>query len=525
MSEVSLVDARDCGRYSATENLGMAGIAAWLRECGISTALRVLDTRVDPRQVPDASWEGARAVGIALFHDNVSYVYELSRRIKQAHPEICVFVGSRFASEMALDVLHDCPTIDAVVLGEGEAPVEALLAMLRRDGTPTSAEGILARNGNPGPPAVCRTFLRQTARDFAFSSRRPAAIARLGGKRGCSRACGFCLVGSPRQRRLRAPRLRSPEDMVDEARTLREQYGVRAFMIHDCPFDEVGPDGPSRVSRLCELLRANAEPMAFECMLDGEHLSDAIAHLAPAMREAGFSQVMMLLGSGNDADRLQLGKRGPLGARTACIDAFAEHDIEVMLEFFMLQPWSTPTTLAQNLRFLRDRSTYRLADYTRRVSLYRGTSLWERAAAEDLLDDRTRYDCPHAYRFVHPEVQRAADAFRAIESTALSRMDGEFQDVAYVVNSLRVLFPREMASLCEELLEAKEQARRALESAFEPMAAGERPDAVPSATDLERALAPVYGRAKAFQMGLLRIPAARAYLMRAVPMAERRERS
>ena len=512
MISVTLVDARDCRRYPATENLGLASIAAHLRRAGVAVTLRVLDTTADLSS--SAWWANESAVGFSLFHDGVRAVQDISRRIKETHPHIHIFVGGHFAAAIASEVLRDFSCVDAVVLGDGEGVVATLARRLATGAPLADIEGWHARQGLPGGLAFENTVEDRPARDFAFSSGRPAAVARLGGKRGCTGTCTFCAIGSSRQRQTRKLRLRSPESLVDEALALRAQFGVRAFMIHDCPFNEPGPPGIARIERFCARTRQQSEAMAFEYLLDGRYLGQAKPDLAQTMRDAGFSQVMMLLGSGNDADRVRLGKRGPLAVVEASIVRFKQQDVEVMFEFFMLQPWSTPLTIEQNVAFLRRQSAYRLAYYIRRAPLYRGTTLGQDGQAHRLLHDPTRYDRPFDYRFVDSGVQKLADGLGRAEDTPAARLDSEFQDIVYLFQWLRVLFPQETASLVPVFAQTKASAHAKLTELFGPL--GEGAQSIPSPDAINGALVPIYAQTRSLQLQLLRIPCVRQYLLRVV---------
>jgi len=514
MTQITLVDARDCQRYPTTENLGLASIAAHLRRLNMQVHLRVLDTSAARSDSEESWWTNQTAIGFALFHDNLKQVFELSHRIKQTQTETCVFVGGHFATAVASQILRDCPYIDAVVLGDGEAPIEALIATASRGEPIPETEGLQTRSGRQVLPAFAPTVEECPCRDFLSASNRLPVVARLAGKRGCTRTCGFCAVGSSRQRRLRKVRLRSPASIVEEIVALRDQFGVRAFMLHDCPFDEIGPTGPERVAQLCRLLRQLSEPMAVECLIDGGHFVGHSPNLMSAMREAGFSQVMMLIGSGNQSDRIHLGKLGGIAERENAIVQLEQHDVEVMLEFFMLQPWSTPSTVAENIEFLSRRSAYRLAYYVRRAPVYPGTLLRDAAQSEGLLEDPGQYDHPIDYRFSNAQVQAISDALLRVENSAVMQLDSEFQDAIYLFNWLRVLFPQQTAPLTETIANAKAEASRHLATLFAPLEQGGAANQLPSPGAIHSVLSPVYMRAKQLQMSMLRAPAIRQYLLR-----------
>lgn len=514
MTQITLVDARDCKRYPTTENLGLASIAAHLRRLNMQVQLRVLDTSAGESAAREPWWTNQTAVGFALFHDNMTQVFEFSRRIKETQVETCVFVGGRFATAVASQILRDCPYIDAVVLGDGEAPVEALIAMWSRGESIVETDGLQTRLGSQALPAFSPTVEESPCRDFLSASNRLPVVARLAGKRGCTRTCGFCAVGSSRQRRLRKVRLRSPASIVDEVVELKTRFGVRAFMLHDCPFDEIGPTGPERIAQFCTLLRQFSEPMAFECLIEGGHLGGHNPNLMSAMREAGFSQVMMLIGSGNQSDRIHLGKLGGIAEREDVIGQFELNDVEVMLEFFMLQPWSTPSSFAENVAFLSRRSAYRLAYYVRRAPLYPGTLLRDAAQSEGLVETPGQYDQPIKYRFSNAHAQAISDSLLRIEDSAVMQLDNEFQDAIYLFNWLRVLFPQQTAPLIGMVASAKADASRHLASLFAPLGQGGTANQLPSPEDVQSVLSPVYMKAKQLQMSMLRAPAIRQYLLR-----------
>lgn len=166
------------------------------------------------------------------------------RLLRLLDPEIRVMLGGHQAKAMPHEILRDSsiPRIDALVLGEGDIRVAALLSDAN-----ASLPGVLRRSGasnSPGKdrpktpsmlapdvdqlPLVDRRFLA----DDPFRAQDGRIEASMVGSRGCYYDCSFCGAAISANPDILV-RTRSPESIQLELNTLFANYGVTAFRFVD----------------------------------------------------------------------------------------------------------------------------------------------------------------------------------------------------------------------------------------------------------------------------------------------------
>src|SRR6185437_7894488 len=143
------------------EPLGIECVAAAAREAGHD--VRVVDlqvlTQADLRR--EISEFDPDAVGFGLnYLANVPEVIDLAREIKHANPRRFVFAGGHSVSFIATHVIEQAQGgLDAVVRGEGEAAIVALLQAIQ-DGGILGVPGIVTAEGMGAAPAMVDTLDR-----------------------------------------------------------------------------------------------------------------------------------------------------------------------------------------------------------------------------------------------------------------------------------------------------------------------------------------------------------------------------
>ncbi len=137
------------------------------------------------------------AVGLSCYIWNIAQMRQLAAAIKAERPDCFVFAGGPEVSYCAEAVLQETPALDAVVCGEGERPVAALLTALSKGETLADLPGVCYRTATdivtaepfvtgeePPSPYVPEYFEALNGR-----------IAYLETSRGCPFSCAFCLSG------------------------------------------------------------------------------------------------------------------------------------------------------------------------------------------------------------------------------------------------------------------------------------------------------------------------------------------
>lgn len=247
---------------SATPPIGLAYVAASAREAGHDVAL--IDALgentenvypfhrnlyVNGLTIPEilaAVPPDSEYIGVSLAF---SHEWPLSKQVcvalAERFPSAVLIVGGEHATAMAEFCLGDCPSIDYVVLGEGEETIIALIGALEKDLDLKDVAGLCFRDG---PAGTLRTSSRARIRDigkisapawdlvplenylsrgYSFGVNIGRSIPMLA-TRGCPYQCTFC--SNPQMWTMRWIS-RDPEAVVAEI----EEY-IRAYRIDNIDF-------------------------------------------------------------------------------------------------------------------------------------------------------------------------------------------------------------------------------------------------------------------------------------------------
>lgn len=519
---IILIDSRNKSELPESENLGLASIASFLRDNDISVTLSSLDVSKSSQDQLSNIKSQYNIFGFSAFHENVDFIFLTAKLIKEANPLAIICVGGRFATETADLILNACSDIDFVVLGDGEFPLLEVANKFPDLKSIYDLKNIYSRQ-------IDQILLKEvskvsfknnhwpTAHDYARNTNgRPSAIARLYSKRGCTCNCTFCLLPSKAQKKLRKFSGRPMQDLFDEILELNKDAGFRAFMIHDCPFDDAGKLGIKRVEEFCDILLAHNEIFSFECIIDGKFINKKSESLIKKMRKAGISQIMYLIGAGNVHDEKILKNQNFIVQKEESIDLFVSNDIEVMFEFFNYNPLSTILSFEENYNFLYRQNAYVLDYFLFKAPVYFGSELHDICINAGLLKDSYSYKNVFDYKFQEPYFIEVDNFFiNVIRKSSIIHEDYNFHNYVYLCNWLRVLFPESMQEIIEGLNSMKTKLKSILLNYFKVIMIDRNLSLAESTfLEFESELLTVYNNIKSLQMKQIRKPDIRKYLTR-----------
>jgi magnesium-protoporphyrin IX monomethyl ester (oxidative) cyclase len=221
--------------YLRLEPLGMECVAAACRDAGHE--VRLLDLQIFTHRDFDAELRSFRpdALGFGLnYLANIPEAIDLARRAKDLLKDVYVLCGGHSVSFVAEEVLAQSGgAVDAVVKGEGEVTVPALLAAIPHvDGTPGV---ITARGAGPRSEMLADLNHIRPARDLTRRRRKyfigeldPCASIEF--SRGCPWDCSFCSAWTFYGRSYRVA---DPAVVAEEMASIREP---NAFIVDDVAF-------------------------------------------------------------------------------------------------------------------------------------------------------------------------------------------------------------------------------------------------------------------------------------------------
>lgn len=236
--------------------LGLAYIASVLEKSGHS--VRIIDRdavlrknhldfdRTDEQTIGEIREFGADIVGISATTANMCDVVLISKKIKDAKPDLPVILGGPHATAIPDETLRQISSIDMIVIGEGEDTMREIAA-----GTPiSSVKGLAHRSqgsiiiNEPRPQISDLDSLPMPARhllDMEFYLRPSRFTSRnlslrttsIFTARGCPFRCNFCAgpVVFPGK-----VRYHSAKRVLEEIDHLVEKYNVEALYFAEDMF-------------------------------------------------------------------------------------------------------------------------------------------------------------------------------------------------------------------------------------------------------------------------------------------------
>jgi len=376
--------------------LGVLCLASTLERAGLSPDVVDLDSRY-------AGWvEGRRARG-DFARDSADHLaripadvygfsticssYPLTLRIatalKRARPDCQIVLGGPQASAAAAETVEAFPAVDAVVRGEGEPVLPALLDAFASSRDLASVPGITYRSGggvasSPEAPIVADLDELPLPAFHRYPRVKRSWTLPLEVGRGCPFSCTFCSTNRFFGRRFR---MRSPDRVVEDMATLRRLHGVRRFaFVHDnFTVDR------RRVVAFCEAARDSREGFTWSCSSRTDTLDDELVDL---MWGAGCRGIFVGVESGSVRTQQAIGKRLDLAEARDRIRSASRRRMTCTASFITGFPDERREDLRDTVSFFVD--SLRLDRVEPQITLLSpltGTPLHERHRHELLRDE------------------------------------------------------------------------------------------------------------------------------------------
>jgi radical SAM superfamily enzyme YgiQ (UPF0313 family) len=278
--------------------------------------------------------------------------------------DIQVLLGGHHAKAMPDTILHDpaIPRIDALVLGEGEPRVAALLEATDRRATLPQVlwrEGATAAQGACTQPAQWLApdvdALPFVARDLLIQDPFLATDGRLEanlvGSRGCPYDCSFCGAARSANPDITV-RTRAPENLLAEMEALAHDAGVRAFRFVDDLF--LAQPSFMRACLPQFIAHRTGERFVWDATGRINTLSTVPDDLLALMRESGCREVALGIESGNDRLLRYMDKHITAAMARRAVSRLTERGINVKGYFILGYPTETREELRATMEFIRE---------------------------------------------------------------------------------------------------------------------------------------------------------------------------
>ena len=369
--------------------LGPAYIAAVLEKAGFD--VKIVDlTFIDNKKFDADMVKKAvlklkpDAVGLSALTWTIPSAYRLAKALKEEASDLPLVLGGPHVSALPQRTLEECPSLDAVTVGEAEHSFPALLELLFSKGIcdeMKNIQGIMFRNGSkilgnidpvyvenvddiPFPARHLFDLRRYMQLSNTFKSQ-GHPVASMITSRGCPHSCIFCT----RSNNGYKYRGRSPGNVVSEMQKLKE-LGFNEIQIIDDNFTE----NRQRVVEICEEIRERNLELNLS-LPNGIRVDRVDEELLLTMYHAGFYSIHFGVESGDDDVLREIHKGTSLKQIIEAIQLVSKIGYQVLLFIVIGLPGSTMQSERNTLDFLREMQV----PFTFSVCTpYPGSPLWEK---------------------------------------------------------------------------------------------------------------------------------------------------
>jgi len=217
----------------------------------------------DPAGLAEALAATDGPLGLSLMADSLPLAVELARRVKLRQPTRRIVLGGPGTHTLGQRIIERFPFVDAVVRGEGEHTLPALLDAWEGRGDLAAVAGIDARRPSgpllhtPDRPLELQLDTLPTPATARMAAAGYSYYSTLG-SRGCPHACSFCEIHGRQRGRLR---LRGVDALAAELGAAARDHGVEFVAFQDDLFLAA----PRRVDAVLDRLEAEGLRLTFGC--------------------------------------------------------------------------------------------------------------------------------------------------------------------------------------------------------------------------------------------------------------------
>lgn len=338
-----------------------------------------------------------------------SLLRALADRIRKEFPSMPIAIGGMHPSMFAKDILTYCPSIDFVVIGEGEEQTLALvdvcqgnserlpripaLGWRKPDGTVVlnPRDGYLEDFGTRTHYGWSQVSLSDYTVDTSTWNNPKQLSFELAvpimTTRSCPFRCSFCSVPGFLGKKLR---FRNPQDVLDEVEYLHKELGQNYFEFAD---DNINVS-KSHAMQIFSGIRDRGMDIHFS-LTNGIHLASADHELIDTMYAAGLAMIKFPVEHGNDYIRNTIiGKNVERSHIVSLARHIRQYNVFTFGLFIFGFPEETRETFAESIDLMHELAL----DMYPSVFLvpFPGTPVYEQCVRDKLLvrqmDETTLYE-------------------------------------------------------------------------------------------------------------------------------------
>ena len=312
-------------------------------------------------------------------------------------PNKIIYLGGHFASICYERLLKDFPTVNFIMLADGEY---ATLELVRKAFNYKDISNIAYLiDGN----VICTPVVLVDQLDNLPFPYRDQNSYYLGDKhfsvissRGCYHNCSYCSVGSFTKTYFNHKiRLRSAKNIYDELKQLKDIYNVKYVTFQDDLFIGTDPKSQKRAKELAEMIINGHLDIYFSIQCSAKSVHSEIFAL---LYKAGLRNVMIGIENFSTHALQCFNKSQNILDIKAAITILRKIGIPISYGFIMYYPEMEPMEILENVEILHSLGLINLRSITSKLQIYIGTSYCVREL-DDLVDiERTNYTIKYHFK-------------------------------------------------------------------------------------------------------------------------------
>ena len=378
--------------FQDQDNLGLRYLASSLRAVGHEARIESFGPDEAPLVTVARAWQ-PDVVGFSLIFQFMAPEFgQVIAALRSAGIGAHFTMGGHYASFAPETLLELMPELDSVVRFEGEHTIVELATAIAAGEPWRGIHGIAWRDGDRitvTPPREDRLDLDALPwperSDIDYESQTLPTASMLA-SRGCPYKCSFCsIITFYAANGTRGRRRRDPVLVVDELEHLVRERGVRLVLFQDDDFLAGGRDAREWARTVArEIVRRELhEQLRFKLSCRSDEVREET--LEPLI-EAGLSHVYLGVEAGDPESLKTLNKLITPDVHVRAGELLRALDLTFDFGFMLLEPWSTLSSVRNNLAFLRDFCSggYTAAGFCRTLP-YVGTPMEQQMRAEGRL--------------------------------------------------------------------------------------------------------------------------------------------
>ena len=331
-------------------------------------------------------------IGLTVWSAAFDIVQILTERIKdKISADILVIAGGHHASA-APDELAEIKSIDLVVREEGELIFKEIIEKYSENSEITGVKGISYYDEdlkkvvhNPDMPLIQDLdSLPFPERNSSFLEKAPPSYyCRVITSRGCPFSCIFCNSHRVWGKKVR---FRSPQNVLEEMKELKEIYNVKSFAFSDDNFTL----SKERTLEICKLIRQQLPGIEW---IAGTRVDLINKSLLEQMKRAGCVQIKFGIEAGNQKVMDRIRKGITIEEVKKAVKMTKDIGLKQTTFFMVGHPGETKDDIQDTINLAKELDPY--TAWFNIVSPYPGTELHEIAKKHNLLDFKYWFELQH----------------------------------------------------------------------------------------------------------------------------------